>query len=69
MTKELKPCPFCGGSVTYDERHPVVKYISCDKCNVEMFVSIDEDSTKILIERWNQRRVILRGELVELLQG
>ena len=55
MSKELKPCPFCGGEVT-------IRYsfcdgstaIQCDTCRA-WWTPAEKLSEKKLIKEWNRR--------------
>lgn len=60
---ELKPCPFCGNKVRLSFGMSENAFIWCGECKVDMG---GDEYVEELVKRWNQRRFILRGELVEL---
>lgn len=54
---ELKPCPFCGGSVTITENvHAMPAIISCRKCKAVFFIpwhfATSEEELRLF---WNTR--------------
>ena len=65
MNKELKPCPFCGGTPELIENNPcaLVLYIRCPKCNAMITrdtqnaddTKKDEDARQAVIKAWNTR--------------
>lgn len=56
MTKELKPCPFCGGEAQYDNDDRGREWIYCMRCNIrtKYFNSYIADENQV-IEVWNRR--------------
>lgn len=54
MSKELKPCPFCGGKVTAIETYPGRGEIYCGKCDIVMG-SCEAMTAEELTRAWNTR--------------
>ena len=57
MTKELKPCPFCGNHAVEARKFPLINRIGiyCDICgNVSFFGDECKDFSDI-IKKWNRR--------------
>ena len=57
MSKELKPCPFCGEKATISKRyHDAVKqevyYVYCIKCGMQSGWSETEEKLR---KTWNRR--------------
>ena len=55
MTKNLKPCPFCGSKkviVYKDSINPKCCFVFCEGCRVN---TADFDTKKEAIEAWNRR--------------
>lgn len=69
MSKELKPCPFCGGEVRMDDEQITatitVDYFICEKCGATVHFEY-ADSTAETIEAWNTRKPI--DKVVEQLE-
>ena len=66
---KIKPCPFCASEEI--QFNTELTYLCCIKCSAEGppgYISPDsfEKTQKLAVEKWNQRRVLLRGEIVEL---
>ena len=68
MSKELKPCPFCGGEVDYvhtDHRDLTNRshHYVCRKCNATVFLDVignyeaGEATEQEAINAWNARKV------------
>lgn len=71
MSKELKPCPFCGGEVVIYQNYNEygIWSVSCDACRVEMVSGVRD----ILIAAWNVRPLEdvapkIRKEITEILK-
>ncbi len=63
MSKELKPCPFCGREAEYSSHqdedlstHDIVEWksVSCKECDIEMSIP-DGYEGGTAIDRWNRR--------------
>lgn len=81
MTKELKPCPFCGGNGSYSNAG-FGFIVKCRKCGSKTSI---QESGKEAAEAWNSRSIenelsekigklerenhILRLELAEIARG
>lgn len=64
LTRELLPCPFCGGKARFNQiPHEDVsnmaggEYVECEDCGActNLVYSIKEDAKPELRDRWNRR--------------
>ena len=53
----LKPCPFCGGEVTFDHDDNGWNWVECLACgaSTNARVSAMDDCKQLLLEQWNKR--------------
>ena len=58
MPNELKPCPFCGSEVRFDNAYSYFRdaVIYCDEC--DMVFTLDDCNTtqEQIVEAWNRRK-------------
>lgn len=54
---ELKSCPFCGGSVRFDEAYDYFRdcVIYCDSCDMVLTLDDCETSKEEIAQAWNRR--------------
>lgn len=54
---ELKPCPFCGGSVRFDKAYSYFRdsVIYCDDCDMVFTLDDCQASDDEICESWNRR--------------
>ena len=60
MGENLKPCPFCGGSVhawELDSNGSAEWYVECEKCGVNVFEPEAAEGGKMPVEEWWNHRV------------
>lgn len=53
---ELKPCPFCGGTASYDYvmiRNELFQKVKCDRCKAQ--TNIYKEDSSAAAEAWNRR--------------
>ena len=57
MTKELKPCPFCGNYYVKPKRFPLINRIGiyCDICGNVSFFGDECKDFEVIAEHWNWR--------------
>lgn len=55
--KDLKPCPFCGGSVRFDEVYSYFRdhVIYCDSCDIVFTLDDCTTTAEEIAEAWNRR--------------
>lgn len=54
---DLKPCPFCGGDVRFDEAYSYFRdtVIYCDSCDMVFTLDDCEATNSEIVEAWNRR--------------
>ena len=52
MTKQLKPCPFCGGSAVVNRGPTYLWYVQCQECRIDGEIRPKKSEA---IEAWNRR--------------
>lgn len=57
MMNELKPCPFCGGNVRFDEAYSYFRdaVIYCDGCDMVFTLDDCKASNDKIAQVWNRR--------------
>lgn len=55
--EEMKPCPFCGGTVRFDEAYNYFRdtVIYCDSCDMVFALDDCTATAEETIEAWNRR--------------
>ena len=64
---ELKPCPFCGGSVRFDKAYSYFRdsVIYCDDCDMVFTLDDCQASDDEICAAWNSRNADKHGEVNE----
>ena len=54
---DLKPCPFCGGNVRFDEAYSYFRdiVIYCDSCDMVFTLDDCETTASEIADAWNRR--------------
>lgn len=52
MSKELKPCPFCGGKAVHKHNDITGDYVFCEKCFARSFFGANKRAATM---KWNRR--------------
>lgn len=53
--EELKPCPFCGGTVEIKTNYKNQFYVLCKKCEAVVWVGYNCRHKASVITAWNRR--------------
>ena len=60
IEQKLLPCPFCGGECEFYNNNPVFERITCNNCNVALWVGdgkimSNDEEREHLTKIWNTR--------------